>query len=210
MNLELLSLQWYQETHDRLFHRDIYTMQRVPRINHLVHHMRKYLTAYKSGEYRLNDMLAVALSLANVMPTNLSKRISKIQGELVVNVESLKPYYTQSAESLISILDVELSNFSKLIEGFDHIESLDYNGGFNTGATDVFMLVIQLCVDVKVKTMPDADFKTVVIELIKDYHTHMTNLKKRNPFYDYLNVEMRRNEHNLTLDCWITCHNRPR
>lgn len=106
---------WRQEEHDRLFHADIYTLDRHRRLAHLVLHMAKYngkLLQAKSNK----EVCEVAID-AMIVLTSIFNTIGRVIEKVPLN----PAYETHNIETLV----VEVGKMCKVIESIDHFEYID-------------------------------------------------------------------------------------
>lgn len=136
----LRRLTWFQHQHDYHFHHDIAYLPKMKRFNHLVHHMNKYVSD-RMRPNRCEDMLAVILSSAVTFNIDLNKVINTIhRHDGNVQPTDALIHFAADRDVIENAYRVSLSNISKVIEGFDHIEDINYIGEIEKFLVTVFLL----------------------------------------------------------------------
>lgn len=139
MKFNLLEMQYFQELHDRQYHIDIYHMQTFKRIAHLHQHLVKYSGANVIN--RSQDALACILSMANTLNINISKSLAT-RNIFVADIEDIGPRYYN--DILHEQYQNNLKSMTKLLEGHDHVETLNYRNDMATYICDLLIVLLQL------------------------------------------------------------------
>lgn len=171
-------MQWRQEEHDKLFHWDIYSLSKPNRLKHLIFHMAKYQGKYleqyavgnqvKKREVVI-DAFIVLTSMANVLGY-------KIQGIAVAS-----PGFS------FNEIVIETGRLCKVIEAWDHMESLDFKTEFIRLIENLWRLWEMLPVDEDIRwqhmlaRLEFVESKAFMFQEIIKKHPHLaprTDLEK--------------------------------
>ncbi len=185
-NITLLNLTWYQRMHDKNYHRDIYHMPTMQRIQHLVNHISKYhrrefnVASLNRNELLFKDTLACIFSIADALNVDLGKYIGD-SGKVVSLTE---PHFDIFASN--RHMDVALGAMTKAIEGFDHIENINYREVLVTNLITLFNCTLQMfSKGVHGFRSVGSAFQEDVQELLEQWFNNLESIKERHCFNEY-------------------------
>ena len=178
MNISILDLQFFQDMHDRQYHKDIYHMPLIRRVSHLYNHLDKYAsTPNRMGE-SYPDALACMLSMANALNVNFIAELTKWSGDLTTTIATVPLMYRE--DCLPRQLKQVLGKFAKIIEGHDHTESIDYRGELKENLIELFIIWAGVRVD-----LDGCSLSSWTLEYLKK----IFELKKKSIFFPYLHSD---------------------
>lgn len=188
--VSILSLMWFQECHNRYYHRDIHHLQTMKAISHFQHHLVKYngqidrqLDIGKFAKVEIIDAMICCIGALSRLNFDMSELYRKVMGEtktskLYVTFPDLYQIYSILRWNEISVV---LQNISKLVEGWDHVEALPYREGLTKNFSEAFMVYYGLYIDSGETGFVDA------------YVDRLTKIKEKNMFHeDYLKDQLPR------------------
>lgn len=187
--LTYLDLCWHQHIHDSVAHRDIVVLPKMKRLSHLNHHMTKYLNRISNEAEVFADMLAVTLSATFAFQFDLGKELAKLceSPYKTLTLDNPPRRYLEDKDDLIQMLRSNLSNQSKTIESFDHLEDHDYYGNIRKQLSVNIILIFQLHY---VTIKHGWSYEESVRSLIFKYYARLKSIREANPFYDYFQEEL--------------------
>lgn len=144
--IPLIELQYFQELHDRQYHVDIYSKPLMGRLSHLLNHLNKYASSDLRRQSSYEDSLACILSMANALNVNLANAVSKTTHQIVMDLSHLLRQYHKDV--LMNRYRIALTNMTKLVEGFDHVESLEYREEFKVQIVEALIILTQIREDI--------------------------------------------------------------
>lgn len=174
MDLSLIHLQYFQEMHDRMYHKDIHSMPLVDRLDHLQKHLYKYQINDVQRNSRYPDALACILSFANAINVNLADAITKEQGSIVLSISDIKPKWHTSV--LHDLYRNTIGCIVKTIEGHDHTETIRYREDFKRDVVVLLIVLMQIF-----REIDERDYLAIEDE----YVTKMFDLKTKSIFYPF-------------------------
>lgn len=198
--MRLLDLTWYQRQHDQNYHHDVWIMPAMGKISHLTHHLNKYITRIGVDKNAEIDIFVTVLSMSTVFPTNLGTVIASKLSRPVTTIDQVEPLFNPDESTIQHQLRVHVSHLSKLVEGFDHIESINYREQINSTIAMLFILSMQLFylsleigrVNYKpIYSLLESPLSTnrpyMNSILLASYHARLLEIRNKNPFHkDYL------------------------
>lgn len=170
--IPLLELQYFQELHDKRYHVDIYAKPLMGRLSHLVNHLNKYAASDLRRQSSYEDALACILSMANALNLNLADAISDTTQQIVMNLSEVPRQYHKSV--LLNRYRIALANMTKLVEGFDHVETLEYREDFKAAIVEALIVLSQIREDIDELSL---DIWTL------EYIIKLFELKRKSIFY---------------------------
>lgn len=170
----LTHLQYFQHLHDKTYHEDVYALPLVRKLSHLYSHLVKYSSSDFKRNDTYSDALACILSMANSLNLSLSRGFEKQHYTMVMSLNQVPKIYSKSA--LKDRYLMELGHIAKLIEGFDHVESLAYKETFSKHLIELLTLLLQMRVELD---------ENDVDSLVKEYICKLMMLKKKNIFFSF-------------------------
>lgn len=194
LQLAVRDLMWFQRQHDKNYHHDIYVMPTMKRIQHLVNHINKYYhvqfkehSATTNNQKQYKDTLSCLLSICGTLGFNPFKGADGAFGAIDISK------YDRYAANM-HFRDA-LCRITKALEGFDHIEDIDYRGVMQESLVVMMETLVTMAVygfngmaivdeDLEGKTQKDK-----MQELLSDWYDNLVNIKLRHCFYDYFELE---------------------
>lgn len=175
-NPTLLELQYFQELHDKQYHIDIYSKPLMSRLTHLHQHLIKYSKSEYDRNHTRPKAIACILSMSNALNVNLSESLSSYYKKYINTITDVSETILFDKSALVSQYNIVLGNIAKLLEGYDHVESLSYKQELAFCLTQAFYLLISL-------------FNTIdsilPLQMIIEYVDTIFKLKEKNVFYPY-------------------------
>ena len=151
---ELTELQFEQQRHDELAHRDILCLPVQDRIKHMVLHFAKYsghfAELYESHDENkftstLIDTFIICLASANTLNIKLAPRLQQLSvKERCSFLDQEQGTLTTSALSagLFPLLAQITGTMAKACESLDHLEEFDFRGTLERGVISITSLTI--------------------------------------------------------------------
>lgn len=168
MDFSLIQIQYFQHLHDSKYHLDIFSMPTFRRVAHLHQHLIKY-----SGTNRFEDAIACILSMANTLNIDIQKGLVKN----FVNVTSFNEISDlYHPDVLRKQYDIIIKQIAKIIEGLDHVESINYRQDMEKHIS--FLLVILL--QQYRQTMESSNHSLLLSWLIR-----LKEIKQKSIFYPF-------------------------
>lgn len=186
-SLPILDLQWFQRCHDNHYHRDVYYMQTIPRIRHLHSHLVKYANRNfneLSEETNFPDALACIFGIADALNMSISKQAEKLgyKAETIGEIEIRTDPYAAYKH-----FQLHLAEMAKALEGWDHIEDIDYQTTLRNTTTVLFLLLFVIAsrhtTGMKQQTR-NRECENMI--LVKQWHDRLAFIKSKNEFHDYI------------------------
>lgn len=137
----IIDLQYFQELHDKRYHLDIYSKPLMTRVAHLHQHLVKYSSSEVKRNQTYPDALACVLSIANAINLNISFGFLSIE-QSVTNLDDIPQVYHD--DYLVEQYRIELGKLAKQLEGFDHVEPLEYRKQIGASIVTVLSILVQL------------------------------------------------------------------
>lgn len=179
--VSILSLMWFQECHNRYYHKDIYHLQTMRALAHFNNHLVKYNGVIERkmdvGEFaqkEILDAMICCMSAFSVLNYDLSNyyRASVNDDKKYVTFPDLYFIATIPRWNEIRIVTQEIA---KLLEGWDHVEALRYREDLQKHFTQAFLIYYGIYLDNGKKGFMD------------DYVQRLNKIKEKNVFHeDYL------------------------
>ena len=141
---ELASLQWEQQEHDDIAHRDILALSVQDRVKHMVLHFAKYsghlaaLTETRSTDKLIStlvDTFIICLACANALQFKLGELVNNSSVALVDLGPSNNPVDVGS--KMLLRLAPATGSMAKACESLDHFERVDYHVILESGLVQV-------------------------------------------------------------------------
>lgn len=173
---KICDLQYFQEMHDRRYHPDIHGKPLMVRVAHLHQHLVKYSSSDVKRNQTYPDALACIFSIANALNLNITYGYMQLEENIDTLDDFTKIYHD---DRLVEQYRIEMGKLAKLLEGFDHVESLDYRKLVCTALLRVLSILIQL-------NQMDGNTPT---SLGRDYLKTIFKIKARNIFYCHYHTE---------------------
>lgn len=170
----ILEMQFFQLLHDQDYHSDINTMSTMGKLNHLNNHLIKYMINPVSVLKTTQDQLACLLSMANTIKLDIAKHAEKRE-QLLYTVNDYKDMWV--SEQLHVKVTTGLKDMAKIIEGYDHVESIDTRNLL----ADCICTLLEICFQVYRESTGRTNGG-----LFNDWLKRLTEVKKQNPFHPYL------------------------
>lgn len=192
LDIKIIQLQWFQRCHDRNYHRDVYFMPTMKRLQHLHNHLVKYGNRQFSELDWDNPVKLFADALACIfgMSDALNIRIKAEDTDLFYKV---KPKY--DALATIHHYHETLGKMAKLLEGWDHLEDLNYRTDLTECINNLFHLVCQMwCCGVHGIKVKRHSYEDEMITLLKGWFDRLNNIQSKHVFHDYIVSEQKGNE----------------
>lgn len=123
--------QWRQYLHDEYFHRDIQNLKTEHAIAHYVQHFTKYIHKIQSQPNSsavaslLIDMLIISMSAANRLNCRLS--LNRAPSKTIAD----------AVHYHVSDCQASVARMSKVLEGFDHLEDINYRESLTDTIKDI-------------------------------------------------------------------------
>ena len=175
-DLEITRLMWFQECHNRYYHQDIYHLQLMPTLNHFYKHIMKYHSRIESARLMEQDYNHIiidgliccisALSTLRYNPMRTYKNDYKGSTFHDLNMEAVMPRWDDLTRIGVRI--------GKALEGFDHLEDINYRQTLCAAFTDMFLVHWGLWLSNGNKSF------------IRPYVARLQEIKRNNIFHDYL------------------------
>ncbi|ADI96256.1 conserved hypothetical protein [Acinetobacter phage Ac42] len=175
MNINILDLQFFQEMHDRRYHTDVYHLPLMRRVSHLHNHLTKYSATPNRMLSSYSDALACMLSISNALNVDLAKEMSKWSGQNVSTLIDVPLMYRKT--QLQNQLDMCIGKIAKIVEGGDHVETIDYRGELKETLIELFIVWSGIRVDID-----ELSLREWSIEYVK----HIFELKKKSIFFAHI------------------------
>lgn len=185
--LPILELQWFQRCHDNHYHRDVYYMQTIPRIRHLHNHLVKYANRNfneLNDETNFPDALACIFSMADALNMSISKQAEKLGykantiGDIEIHIDPYAAY---------KHFQMRLAEMAKALEGWDHIEDIDYQTVLRNTTTMLFLLLFVIArhntTGMKQQTR---NRECTNMVLMKEWHDRLAFIKSKNVFHKHI------------------------
>lgn len=192
MTPDILTLQYFQEMHDRQYHADIYTLPLMRRLAHLHNHLTKYCVNKVVRADTYPKALACLLSMANALNVNVEVKMSKWSGEIVSGVEKIPLMYR--ADRLKQQMVECLGNMAKVLEGSDHMESIQYREKMQDLLIELFIVWAGMRVEVDEHNIQDWTF---------EYVYSICQVKKKSIFYAYNHASDMTNQKYRGVIWWL-------
>lgn len=148
-------LQWRQEEHDRLFHSDIYNLDRQKRLTHLALHLMKYNgklynRVFFDDPEKLRPVVvdAIIVLVSSLNTLNTTPLIAGELNETVCNRDDII---------------IETGGLAKLLEGLDHFEDNQIRVHYRIGVTKL-LRYWRVFYDI---THPELTLEEAVVERLK-------------------------------------------
>lgn len=151
---QLLELQFAQQQHDELAHRDILCLPMKDRIKHMVLLFTKYAGRLAELQVKRDDARLVAtlvdtfiicLASANSLSMRLSERLSDTGTEKPQSdLGNLRGLISELPRIALPYLAKITGEMAKACESMDHLEQFDYRATFEQGIeeiTDLSLLI---------------------------------------------------------------------
>lgn len=179
--VSILSLMWFQECHNRHYHKDIYHLQTMRALAHFNNHLVKYNGVIERkmdvGEFaqkEILDALICCVSAFSVLNYDLSNYYRTTVNDDKKHVTFPDLYFITTIPRWSEIRKVT-QEISKLLEGWDHVEALPYREGLQKYFTQAFFIYYGLYLDNGKKGFVD------------DYVARLNKIKEKNIYHeDYL------------------------
>lgn len=158
---ELRELQDRQWEHDRDYHHDIHSMEKLSRLNHYVHHFSKYVgrLAQEHDEDRQEEVLKktiadaaiVSLATANTMEIDFQGELEETFGvsqETVTDWTDLVDNTGKSMdvsevrEWLFTRLAIPTGKLADGLESLDHMESINLSEIFDENLVEILSFLM--------------------------------------------------------------------
>lgn len=178
--LKMIDLQWFQNMHDRNFHHDVWIMSNMKRLGHLNNHLVKYTQGMPRSSTWV-DMLACTLSIANTFNLSFTRMYNSI-GYLVEDMEDVPFTYNDNVEILDAEMKQVLQRIAKLVEGWDHIESIQYRQELEIVLPKLLSLICQRALLVS----PQISLR----EFYTQYFERLRSIQRNHMFYNYYQEQM--------------------
>lgn len=186
-SLPILDLQWFQRCHDNHYHRDVYYMQTIPRIRHLHNHLVKYANR-NFNEFHENtsfpDALACIFSIADALNMSISKQAEKLGykantiGDIEIHIDPFAAYKN---------FQIRLAEMAKVLEGWDHIEDIDYQTTLRNTTTMLFLLLFVIArhatTGMREQTHNRENSNMI---LVKQWYDRLAYIKSKNVFHEHI------------------------
>lgn len=186
VKLTFVELMWYQHVHDKDYHHDIFVMPTMRRIQHLVNHISKYHrrnfneTNMERTTHLYKDTLACIFSIAGTLGYDIGKGV--VTGGVIQEITV--PRFDNYA--VYNHMTDALDNMTKAIEGFDHIENLNYRGILQENLITLLHCTLQMfAFGVCGRRKIEDNFCDEIEELIKQWYDNLESIKGRHAFNDY-------------------------
>ena len=165
---------WYQHRHDAVYHRDIHHMQLMSKLSHLNHHLVKYFTRIRKFQVahviNMKDIVDACVCCLSALSALGVRSDGKSLVEFVVQQRTL------TEDEII----FEIGRISKVIEGFDHLESINYRAELNE------------CFSNLLSSFITCYYRNGGICFINDHYIpRLTEIKQKNPFHEHFLEEER-------------------
>lgn len=197
-HLPLIDLQWYQHLHDKNYHHDVYVMQNMKRIQHLVNHISKYHrrnfneTDTNPEKHLYKDTIACIFSIAGTLGFDLTK-VANEKGMDIKTISDIKPIFDDYA--VYNHMNDALDNLTKALEGWDHIEDIDYRTVIKDNTLTLLLCTFQLYVcGVSGRKKTDIPYPESVMSLLELWVNQLEVVKTKHCFHDYFHDELISNE----------------
>lgn len=188
-SLPLIKLQWYQELHDKYFHRDVWVMSNMKRLSHLSSHLVKY-TQGMSQPNTWIDMLACTLSIANTFNLSFTRMYVRL-GYHAQCIRDVPFTFNNSLEILESEMKNVLQRIAKLVEGWDHIETIQHRQELENILPKLLSLICQRALL--------ADPELTLREFYGAYFDRLTGIQSNHMFYVFHRELMEQSPTYLTV-----------
>lgn len=177
MKPTILMLQYFQELHDKQYHFDIYSKPLIDRLSHLFKHLVKYSSTELKRVSTYPDALACVLSMANVLNMDISKELEK-DNQIAYSIDTVRPVFHK--DILIEQYSFALGQMAKVLEGYDHVEPIEYKASLKDWVRRILIVLLQIRVD-----LDELSLDTLTIEYIKK----MFKLKRNHIFFAHYHDE---------------------
>lgn len=174
-SLSLIKLQWFQYMHDKNFHHDVYIMPNMKRLGHLTNHLVKYTQGMPRPSTWV-DMLACTLSIANTFNLSFTRMYNAV-GYMVEDIQDVPFTFNDSTEILESEMKNVLQRIAKLVEGWDHIESIQYRQELEIVLPKLLSLICQRAL----KSDPELSLR----EFYSLYFARISSIQSNHMFCKY-------------------------
>lgn len=167
-DIRMHDVMWFQHKHDQTYHHDIAVLPLMRRLSHLNHHLVKYIG-------RIQKFKVVGADVTKEITDSLICCISAIS-VLAIHTDgkSVIDFYMMGRELTEMELSMEIGRVSKAIEGFDHLESIDYRGELNEAWTNLFATFLAMY------------YRSGGTKFIANsYYPRLIEIKERHPFHKY-------------------------
>lgn len=188
-SLPLIKLQWYQELHDKHFHRDVWVMSNMKRLSHLSSHLVKYTQGMPQPNTWV-DMLACTLSIANTFNLSFTRMYVRL-GYHAQCIQDVPFTFNNSLEILESEMKNVLQRIAKLVEGWDHIETIQYRQELENVLPKLLSLICQRALL--------ANPELTLREFYGAYFDRLTGVQSNHMFYAYQRELMEHSPTYLTV-----------
>lgn len=168
IDYKLIKVMWFQHRHDQTYHTDIANMPMMAKINHLNNHLVKYMSRY--NKYQLTgttnkelivDALICCISALSALHYNPKGM-------------TLPDFFVSQRILSLDEVDVEIGRVSKVLEGWDHVEIINYREELVNSFT---MLTASLL---------NVYYSNVGTSFVfKDYQPRLNGIKHKNPFHEF-------------------------
>ena len=173
----IFDLQYFQELHDRRYHVDIHSLPLMRRIAHLHNHLVKYASSDVKRTQTYPAAVACIFSIANALNFNISNGFGKVE-QAVFTLDDVQQVY--HVDQMMAQYRIQLGAFAKLVEGFDHVENLDYRARIQGVLMEILSILVQMYKYI------DGGSGGV---LTTEYLTTIFELKKRHIFFCHYHPE---------------------
>lgn len=175
-----LSLMWFQEVHNRNYHQDIYHLPPMRQLAHFNNHLVKYnaeidraLDLGQTLHGKILDGMICCLSALSRLNYNIARHVDEATGKL--KTVTFFDLYALITICRWSEMQQITRHISKLVEGWDHLEKLNYRDDLCKYFSEAFMIYYGMYIDGGKKGF------------VNDYVNRLTEIKKKNMFHeDYL------------------------
>ena len=117
---KFVKVMWFQNCHDKYYHTDIYNLPMMRRLNHLNSHLVKYMSKY-------NKYLLTGAQQKELIVDGIICCISALCA-LHYNPQraTVADFFVGQRILSIEEIDVEIGRIAKVLEGWDHLEDINY------------------------------------------------------------------------------------
>lgn len=171
---KLIKVMWFQYRHDQTYHSDIANMPVMQRLGHLNNHLVKYITKYikfsitstYAGVEVVDGIICCisALSSLHYNPQDLT----------------IPEFFVKQRVMPIEETMMEVGRISKILEGWDHLEDIDYRAELK----ESFCVVLASLLNIYYNNVGGC-FVT------EAYTPRLNGIKKKHPFHEFFLEEGR-------------------
>ena len=168
-NYQLIKVMWFQHVHDQNYHRDIAHMPMMQRVGHLNNHLVKYTTRYikfsLTGTYAAVEIVDGIICCISALSSLHYNPMKLTLPEFFVNQRVMPVEETLT----------EIGRISKILEGWDHLEDIDYRAELK----ESFCVVLASLLNIYYNHIGGC--------FITDaYEPRLNGIKQKHPFHNYM------------------------